>query len=467
MPVGFWWGSLLLIPLVGAYSVLGARGQNWLLVATGMLLMASWDVRFPIILVGTTALAYGVGRKLSWERPDARRRLWFCAGLGMDLAVLLGFRYAAHQQVADSAGLLDLAGALRLRGLVAPVGLSFYTLARMTHTFDVYYRFERPCRSFLEFLTFTSFFPLLVSGPIERSTRILPLLARRRSVDAEGIYRGAWLILLGLFEKVVVADHCGALVGTFSRPHPGTVLTLLQVAAYSIQIFADFSGYSDIARGVARLLGIEVMTNFRAPYLSRSLPEYWRRWHISLSTWLEDYVYKPTGMWLRNFGLLGAFGATAFTFFISATWHGRGWTFLCWGAIHVAGITAFMATSGFRKRLKSRLPAAPLRVFSTLLTFATICLAYVFFRAPDVGSALSTLAELSRLLPLNLPDVDDGLEFLALVIAVAGVHHIQLKGDADWIQTRPVWMRAACYTSMLFLIVRLPGSSQAFIYFQF
>ena len=467
MPVGFYWGLLLLIPLVGAYSALGARGQNWLLVATGMLLMASWDLRFPIILVGTTGLAYGVGRKLEWERPDARRRLWLCAGVGLDLAVLLGFRYAAHPGVADPAGVLDHAAGWRLRGLVAPVGLSFYTLARMTHTFDVYYRFERPCRSFLEFLTFTSFFPLLVSGPIERSTRILPMLARRRRVDVDGVYRGAWLILLGLFQKVVVADHCGALVGTFLRPHPGTVLTLLAVSAYAMQIFADFSGYSDIARGLARLLGIEVMENFRAPYLSPNLAEYWRRWHISLSSWLEDYVYKPAGMWLRNFGLLGAFGATAFTFFISAMWHGRGWTFLCWGAVHVAGITTFMATRSFRKRLKSRLPAAPLKTFSTLLTFATVCLAYIFFRAPDVGSALSTLAELSRPLPLNLPDVGEGLEFLALVISVAGVHHIQLKRDADWMQTRPVWMRATCYAAMLFFIVRLPGSSQAFIYLQF
>ncbi|HEY8946744.1 MAG TPA: MBOAT family O-acyltransferase, partial [Polyangiaceae bacterium] len=367
----------------------------------------------------------------------------------------------------DSAGLLNLAPAWWLSTWVAPVGLSFYTLARMTHTLDVYYRFERPSRSFLEFLTFTSFFPLLVSGPIERSSRILPVLARRRRVDADGIYRGAWLILLGLFQKVVIADHCGALVGTFLRPHPGTVLTVLGVAAYSMQIFADFSGYSDIARGVARLLGIDVMENFRAPYLSRNLPEYWRRWHISLSSWLEDYVYKPTGMWLRNFGLLGAFGATALTFFISAIWHGRGWTFLCWGAVHVAGITAFMATRGFRKRLKARLPAAPLELFSTVLTFATVCLAYVFFRAPDVSSALSTLAELSRPLPLNLPDLDDGLEFLTLAIAVAGVHHIQVREDADWVQTRPLWQRASCYAAMLFLIVRVPGSSQAFIYFQF
>jgi D-alanyl-lipoteichoic acid acyltransferase DltB (MBOAT superfamily) len=273
--------------------------------------------------------------------------------------------------------------------------------------------------------------------------------------------------LLGLFQKVVIADRAAALVSTFLRPQSGAALTLLGICTYAIQIFADFSGYSDIARGVARWFGIEVIANFRAPYLSRNLPEYWRRWHISLSTWLEDYVYKPSGMWLRRWGLFGALAATVLTFFVSALWHGRGATFLCWGAIHVLGVSMFMTTRGLRKRLKSRLPAVPLQLISTALTFAVVCFAYVFFRAPDVGSALSTLVEVTHLRPVNLPVMDDAVELIALTGSVAAVHYLQLQDAPHWVRERPVWLRAAAYAAMVFFVVRLPGASQGFIYFQF
>jgi D-alanyl-lipoteichoic acid acyltransferase DltB (MBOAT superfamily) len=468
MPSGFYWELLLLTPLLGVYAALRARAQNWLLLAIALALMTSWDWRFPLILLATTVVDYAIGQRLSWEEPDGRRRVWLWLGIAFDVGILAAFRLAPA-----SGPLLPMSHWFGLSApswlaIAAPVGLSFYTLARMSHTLDVYFKLERPSTSLLEFVTFTSFFPLLISGPIERAGSLLPLLARRRVVSAQGIYEGSWLILLGIFQKVFLADRCAVLSQRFAPAHGGSLLTLLGILAYACQIFADFSGYSDVARGVARLFGFQVTRNFAAPYWSANLMEYWKRWHVSLSSWLDDYVYKPTFMALRDYAALGVGAALVVTFLVSALWHGRGVTFLVWGAIHATGLAIFGLSRGLRKRLKKSLPGRAWRTGATLLTFSWVCLGYVFFRAPTLSAALATLLELCSPFHWHAPDSYDLLELFCLGSGVMAVHALQAKPErALWLFARPVWLRGFCYAAMLFCIARLPGETQRFIYFQF
>ena len=460
MPSGFYWDLLLLVPLLGGYSRLGARGQNALLLATAAALLASWDPRFPLFLAVTTLIDYGIGRQLAWERPDAQRLAWLLIGVAFDVGMLAAFRYLPST--------INRAPVPPFLLLVAPVGVSFYTLARLTHTLDAYYKLERPCADWFAFLTFTSFFPLLISGPIERAGKLLPVLARRREVTLAGIYEGTWLILSGVFQKVFIADRCAVLCQKFAPIHAGSWLTALGVVAYSFQIFCDFSGYSDVARGIARLFGVHVTKNFVAPYASLNLAEYWQRWHVSLSSWLDDYIYKPSSMALRDFGTGGIVAAAFLTFFVSALWHGRGLTFLCWGALHATGLSVLVATRKLRKQLRKSLPDAIWRATARGLTFGFVCAGLVFFRAPSLSAALSTFAELGHPLHALVPDSYDLLELSCLGLGVWAIHALQNQpNESAWFFERPVWVRGLCYAAMLFCIARLPGETQRFIYAQF
>lgn len=317
------------------YYVLSKRWQDYLLLVTGYVFYAFWDWRFCGLLLLTTVFDYGCGRLLEIV-PDRRRKLLLIFSLVANLGILGFFKYFNFfvDSAASMLGWFGFQANMPVLQVILPVGISFYTFQSMSYVIDVYRRDIRAEKDFLLYAAFVVYFPQLVAGPIERAPHLLGQLREPRVVDGARIVSGLTLILIGLFKKMAIADSVAGSVDTiFSDPanYRGVIL-LKGLWLFSLQIYGDFSGYTDIARGVSRLMGVELMENFNQPYLSRNITEFWRRWHISLSTWLRDYLYIPLG---------GNRGSTAFvyrnlflTMVIGGFWHGANWTFIIWGALH-------------------------------------------------------------------------------------------------------------------------------------
>jgi D-alanyl-lipoteichoic acid acyltransferase DltB (MBOAT superfamily) len=452
------------------YFGLSCAGQNVLLLLASLAFCASWDYRGALLLVLSTALDFAIGRRLDWERPEIERRRAMWLSVILNVSILVAYKYG-RVWLSPAAAPLSSAGTLaeQVRRF-APVGLSFYTLARITHTLDAFYRVIRPARSLLEFMLFVGFFPQLTSGPIERARNVLPQLSQRRQFDLDRTYQALWLIGLGLFKKVYLADHAGLIAKRLFDTSGGVsaTATLLGLYAYAFQIYGDFAGYSDIARGTARLFGIEIVANFDAPYASANLAEYWKRWHISLSSFLEDYVHRPVSMALRNHGELGLVCAIWVTFLTSGLWHGTGWTFLVWGALHAAGLSVFALTRKLRKRMSKRVHPRLLTACARIVTFHYVCLGYLFFRAPSLQAAWSTLRTLAAGFTITA-EVNrswNGLLFYAAVSFL--LDYLQRRaGDTFWIFRQQTWVRAVVYAAMLLCVLRLFAPSEDFIYAEF
>lgn len=466
---------LCLVAIVAAlYFALPRRGQNALLLAASLAFSASWDYRGALLLAASSVVDYAISRRLAWERPESVRRRALWLSVLLNIGVLVTIKYArtwlGHTSLTQSddwhSSLSD-----RLRGF-APVGLSFYTLARLTHTFDVFYRLRKPAEQLLDFVLFVSFFPQLTAGPIERASHILPQLALRRDFDLERMYSACWLIGLGLFKKVYLADHAGLIARRLFESNDGTstTATLLGLYAYAFQIYGDFAGYSDIARGTARLFGIQIMANFAAPYWSASLAEYWKRWHISLSTFLEDYVHRPVAMVLRDLGELGWVLAIWVTFILSGLWHGTGWTFLIWGAVHAFGLSVLALTRKPRKRLQKRLPAVVFHTCARLMTFHYVCLGYVFFRAASMQEAWATLRSLIGIGASFSATFEVSRNWSALLYyaAVASLlDYLEQRAGELWILRQRTWVRSVVYAAMMLSVLRLFAPGEDFIYAEF
>jgi alginate O-acetyltransferase complex protein AlgI len=463
--VSFEYLSFVLALLV-LYFKLSRAGQNVLLLGSSLGLCAFADVRSVGLLLGATFLDFSIGKRLAWEAPESERRRYLWLSVFLDVLVLVAFKYSEVTVRFVFHGTAHLAPAHPF----VPIGISFYTLARVTHTLDVYFRLMRPCTSFLDFALFASFFPTLTSGPIERARTFLPQLAPRREFDLSRSYGALWLILLGLFKKVYVADTCAGMVKDFLdwEDNPNGAETLLGIYAYALQLYGDFAGYSDMARGVARLFGIDITQNFLAPYLATSIADYWKRWHVSLSSFLDDYVFVPSTMALRDYGTWGIVGATWVTFFVSGLWHGTGWTFLVWGGIHAAGLSVYALTRRFRKKLKKRVPARALAVVATLVTFHYVCFGYVFFRADDVSNAIATLSHLGHPYAMTQKITDSWLALLVLAALLFLLDGLAWKkANVFWVFFEPVWVRAVFYGVLLFCVVRFHAPAEAFVYAQF
>lgn len=372
------------------YPRLGQRAQNRFLLAASYLFYGWWDWRFLALLATSTLIDYGVGRGLGGARSPRRRRWLLGASLAGNLGLLGVFKYYDFF-AASAAALLEswgLAPNLPLLRVVLPVGISFYTFQTLSYTLDVYRGRLAPCRDLLDFALFVSFFPQLVAGPIERAGNLLPQVQGARRVTRQQVEAGLALMLIGYVKKVALADTLAPIVDhCFAAPGAcGSGELLAGAYAFCLQIYGDFSGYSDIARGAARLLGFELMVNFRAPYLSRSPAEYWRRWHISLSTWLRDYLYIPLGG--NRKGTARAHLNIMATMLLGGLWHGAGWTFAAWGALNGLYLVGYKLLGGRRPELAwPREPAARLRdLGKLLLTFHLIVVVKILFRSPDFAT---------------------------------------------------------------------------------
>jgi len=385
----FFAAFLLLYHLVRGH--LAAR--NALVVGASYLFYGWWDYRFLALLLGTSLLDYWVAQRLDRADTALARRRWLRLSLVGNLGVLGVFKYCGFFADTFAAVLarLGFEPHLPTLRLVLPVGISFYTFQTLSYTLDVYRRQLPPCRDLVAFLAYVAFFPQLVAGPIERAGHLLPQFGRTRVITRDHLAEGIWLLLWGLFKKVVIADNLAPLVDlVYQNPANSGPLVVLGTIAFGFQIYADFSGYSDIARGLARVLGFDLRWNFNLPYGAHNVREFWQRWHVSLSTWLRDYLYISLGGNRRGPGRTRL--NLMLTLLLGGLWHGAAWHFVAWGAWHGAGLL------GHRWWLERRTGRPPRRHLGAwLLTMAFVLYGWLLFRASSLGHAWELTRCLARL----------------------------------------------------------------------
>ncbi len=444
-----------------------ARWRNPLTLAGSYVFYGWWDARFLSLIVISTLVDFVVGLRMADAGPR-HRRLLLATSLTVNLGLLGFFKYFGFfvDSFADAVERVGL-GAVDSPALeiLLPVGISFYTFQTMSYTIDVYRGRLEPCRNLIDFATFVAFFPQLVAGPIERAKHLLPQLVERRNADAGAVRSGLALIALGLFRKVVVADGAGRIANeVFDAPQRyGTVMTGVAVVAFAVQIYGDFAGYTDIARGVSRLLGVELLANFRQPYLSRNITEFWRRWHISLSNWLRDYLYIPLGG--NRHGTVATYRNLMLTMLLGGLWHGASWNFVLWGGLHGLYLVVHRLLRGGRV---DEGPVRPSQVPGIIVTFAVVALTWVPFRAPDLATTVEMLGDL--VVPRR-GNFEFGDALLVMVLAwtalatdVAQRHADRLAGA---LAARPALAGVGAGLVFAGLVLFSGGTPQPFVYFQF
>ena len=388
------------------YWRLEHRAQNIFLLIASYFFYAWWDWRFLVLMIGSTTVDYLIAQRIAPADANPNRKTWLIFSLVLNFGVLGVFKYfnfftASLADALVKLGIHDIP--LPLIRIILPPGISFYTFQEVAYIVDVYKGRVDPARSFAEYSLFISLFPHLIAGPIQRPTHLLPQVQTERAFDADRAFDGVLLIFSGLLRKCVVADNCALLAnaafgGQFGPPD--LFIVLIGTYAFAWQVYGDFSGYSDIARGSAQLLGFHFMVNFRQPYLSRSFREFWRRWHISLSSWLRDYLYIPLGGSAR--GPWTTVRNLMTTMIVAGFWHGANWTFIVFGAIHGSVMVGERLLFGVGERTGGAVsPQTELRSFSIwtqrILTFNLFCLTLIMFRATSVGAALQFLNGLGNL----------------------------------------------------------------------
>ncbi len=387
--------------------------RNLLIVAASYAFYAAWDFRFLSLLVLSSLVDFFAGRALHRLSAQGPRKALLALSLFFNLGLLGFFKY--FDFFASSLGDLFLQLGLPFKtqtlGVILPVGISFYTFQTMGYTIDIYRRQTAPAENLVNFLAYVSFFPQLVAGPIERAGHLLPQFSRTLQITLPMLREGLWLGVWGMFKKVVLADNLAPLVEmAYTHPAPGGPLVVLGTVAFALQIYCDFSGYSDIARGSAKLLGFDLMVNFDIPYSASSLREFWRRWHISLSTWLRDYLYIPLGG-----GRLGL-SRTCLNLFITMVlggfWHGAKWTFLLWGAWHGLGLVVHRL---WRLRFPSPRADSPWSFSGWLITVAFVLFGWLLFRADSLRHVGLLLAQFGQWqIPVWFPTYCVSLGLLSL-----------------------------------------------------
>lgn len=455
------------------------RRQNILLLVSSYFFYASWDYRFLFLLIFSTFLDYFTGIKIYEAKNRKLKLFWLWLSVCVNLGFLGVFKYYNFfaSSFANGLSLLGIQSNFGSLNVILPVGISFYTFHGLSYVFDLYFNRIKPERDFINYSVFVSFFPLLVAGPIERATHLLPQIIKKREFDYSKAVDGLRQILWGLFKKIVIADNCAEYANTiFSNSSDYTGSTLLIGAIFfTFQIYCDFSGYSDIALGTARLFGIDLLRNFAFPYFSRDIAEFWRRWHISLSSWFKDYLYIPLGgskggMWMkiRN---------TFIIFLVSGFWHGANWTFIVWGllnAIYIMPSIIFKTNRNNLDIIAQGKNIPNLREFiSMTVTFCLTVFAWIFFRADNIGHAFSMVSKIFSSSIFTLPyflriTFSQPTAILTVIfIIIEWIGREQQYAIANLFAKYPRKYRWGFYYLVILVILIFSGSDQQFIYFQF
>tara|TARA_B110000091_G_scaffold108444_1_gene117499 strand:- start:1863 stop:3287 length:1425 start_codon:yes stop_codon:yes gene_type:complete len=433
-----------------------------------------WKPSYLILIAGSTIADYLLSNAIGKSKNDRKRKKLLSTSLILNLSLLFAFKY--FDFLADSFNEIlttsDNSYKIKLLNLALPVGISFYTFQTMSYTIDVYNRKIKPEKHFGIFALFVSFFPQLVAGPIERASNLLPQFKKDTFIDYDRFASGAQLILWGLLKKALIADRVGLIANEIFNNHEdyqGFTL-IIGVICFAFQIYCDFSGYSDIAIGTARVFGYDLMKNFKSPYFASSLTDFWRRWHISLSTWFKDYVYIPIGgnkvlKWRWYFNLW-------ITFLISGIWHGANWTFVLWGAIHGFGLVI--------ENILSYKRSDKFLLFKKLWIFSLICLAWIFFRANTISDAFTIIGNIlsfdhyntSQLSLYIVPTSKNAVFSMDFILAYAGIFTLLFTEHQLIVKNRwrliPKNIKLVLFSvaTVAFLLLGVFDINE-FIYFQF
>ena len=449
------------------------KARVYLLLAASFYFYACWDYRLAFVLSASTLMDYLIARAMEKWSAARPRKLLLLASLVMNLGLLCWFKYMNFflRSLETAAGAANLHLSLPVLQVILPIGISFYTFEAINYTVDVYTRKIRAERNLAHFMLFILFFPHLVAGPIVRARDFLPQVARRKRWSWRRANAGAWLILIGLFKKLAIADRMALYVDpVFAGSESyGSHALWLATIAYALQVYCDFSGYTDMALGLAHLLGYHLAPNFNLPYLSANIGEFWRRWHISLSSWLRDYLFIPLG------GSRGGRWRTCrnlmVVMLLGGLWHGASWTFVAWGLLHGAlliGHRAWQRLCQGRPWLDRVRATTPGKALCIATTFACVCAGWVLFRAPTITAAGQILYRLA--IPSGGQEMPMHLGGLYLTFAFVALCHF--LGDRErWVdlwEYLPLWLRGLSFgTAATLALIVAPNASKAFIYFQF
>lgn len=450
------------------------RLQNGLIVVASYVFYGWWDWRFLSLLLFSSLVDYTAGLAMQKEQRQGRRKLYLLLSIFSNLGLLGFFKYyhffiESFSSAFSFLGMPLHAGSLQI---ILPVGISFYTFQSLSYGIDVYRKKLEPTRDPIVFLAFVSFFPQLVAGPIERATHLLPQFKEKRVFDYSKAADGMRQILWGLFKKMVIADNCGQFADTIFN-HAGNwhgSTLLLGAILFAFQIYCDFSGYSDMAVGLSRLFGFDLMQNFSFPYFSRNVAEFWRRWHISLSTWFRDYLYIPLGG--NRKGRWKTIQNTVITFLVSGLWHGAHLKYLAWGGLHALYMIPLLLRNTKVKtanNISVRLLPGFREGMGILFTFLLVVLAWILFRSNSMADAGHIFREIFSMSLFTLPEVLPRKILLLLGIFILlewlgrrSKYAIEKTGN-KW----PPLIRWGFYYLIILLIFLEGGREQPFIYFQF
>lgn len=451
------------------------RRQNRLLLIASYIFYGAWDVRFLSLIWISTILDYFCAIKIRESGDTGKKKLFLFLSVFGNLSILGFFKYFNF----FVANLKNLTAQFGLSldppflNIILPLGISFYTFQTLSYTIDVYRGRMEPTKRFFDFALFVAFFPQLVAGPIERAKHLLPQVLNRRILKMDRFYEGCYLIGWGLFMKVFIADNLAKIVDpVFAGSSANSIKTMIALYAFSFQIFCDFAGYSNIARGLGRLMGFDIMVNFRLPYFAKNPREFWQRWHISLSTWLRDYLYIPLGGNRR--GMAITYRNLGITMLLGGLWHGAKWTFVVWGLYHGLLLVLHRAFRPLLKKIpspRSRFSRNILSFVQIIFFFNVVSLGWLFFRAQSLSQAASMLGGLfsgfgAMLDPAAISSAVKLLFFIALLLAIQVVQCLRkdlfvvLKLRAGW---QVCIYLAIAYSLLLFGVT----TSEEFIYFQF
>lgn len=454
------------------------KQKNLLIVIVSYIFYGWWDYRFLFLIALTSACSYLSGLLIErYEKSRKVQKLISASNISLNLIILGIFKYYNFfvDNLVSFLSLWNINLDTITLNIILPVGISFYTFQALSYTIDVYQHKIKATHNIIEFFAFICFFPQLVAGPIERATNLLPQFQKIRTFEYAKAVDGLRQMLWGFFKKLVIADNCAAIVNQYWDSYQelsGTMLFFLGVL-FTFQIYCDFSGYSDIAIGCARLFGINLMRNFNFPYFSRSIPEFWRRWHISLTTWFRDYIYFPLGgsrceKWkvIRNIFIVWS---------VSGLWHGANWTFVCWGLFH-ASFLALYNMLGINTKCQHEVAHGKLlpnlkEAFQVLLTFVLAVFGWIIFRAENLSQAADYIFSIFTH-PIIGYGIIDGKKWFIAGLALLLIEWLQrTKQHALQFPYKGIFKfrlaRWGVYYTIIYLIFNFAGSSQSFIYFQF
>ena len=448
------------------------RLQNAFVVVASYVFYGWWDWRFLLLIAFTSFCSWGSGLLIGKAESKKKAKIWMWLNIVLNLGILALFKYY-NFFVTEFAELFNISTDGLLLKVILPVGISFYTFQALSYSIDVCRDKIEPTKDIVAFFAFISFFPQLVAGPIERATNLLPQFLKKREFDYDTAVDGMRQILWGLFKKIVIADNCAVFVdqvfSTYTEQSGSTLL--LAAIFFTFQIYGDFSGYSDIAIGTAKLFGVKLMRNFNVPYFSRDIAEFWRRWHISLTTWFRDYVYIPLGG--SRVSKAKVIRNTFVIFLVSGFWHGANWTFIAWGAYHAILFLPLILTGKNRKYTnqvaEGRWLPSLKEVGQMLLTFFSAVMGWIIFRAESIGQAWKYVCGMCNKSMFTMPEANGNSALIMNIIILLMVEWIQ-RGKPHALELSAIhkgYIRWAIYFGVLFILFAFGGNATNFIYFQF